>query len=231
MKKPSTRYKELSSTSSLFPLKKMTSLLTTAVDESCQSSGILRGRRRSSVRSFSAVPRFFSSQSNTTRQASSSHLDENPIADDIELAPQLSGTLVDGTSGGQATSGLSPQPKGLGKEISPLRHAHLSDYTSKMTVPKHRPQNSLGAPVDFSLCSTPVSGTSTPRMNSRKGSYDDLFSNTHSLQDYGGMVQDQEKFERMKWRLAAGYFAFFLCGWGDGSACLFASTLITITKY
>lgn len=227
MKKSSTRYKEHTPPPLLsLPSKKMTSLLTTAVDESCQSSGILRGRRRSSVRSFSAVPRFFSSQSNTTRQASSSHLDENPIADDIELAPQLSGTLVDGISG------LSPQPKGLGKEISPLRHAHLSDYTSKMTVPKHRPQNSLGTPVDFSLCSAPVSGTSTPmRMNSRKGSYDELFSNTHSLQDYGGMVQDQEKFERMKWRLAAGYFAFFLCGWGDGSACLFAFTLITITKY
>jgi len=27
----------------------------------------------------------------------------------------------------------------------------------------------------------------------------------------------EKTFERKEWRLAAGYFAFFMCGWGDGS--------------
>jgi len=27
----------------------------------------------------------------------------------------------------------------------------------------------------------------------------------------------EETPERKSWRLAAGYFAFFMCGWGDGS--------------
>lgn len=197
----------------------MTSLLTTAVDESCQSSSTLRGRRRSSVHPLSAVPRlFFSSQPNTTRQASSGQPDENAVVDDIELTPQIPGTLTEGTPGGQ----VSPQSKGSVEEISPLRHAHMSDYAPKMTIPKH--QDSLRSSIDFSSCSATISPRdSTPptRRNSRKGSYDnESLSNTHSLQHYGGAVQDQERFERMKWRLSSGYFAFFMCGWGDGSTYL-----------
>ncbi len=200
----------------------MTSLLTTAVDESCQSGGgTLRGRRRSSVHPLSAVPRLFFSQSNSARQVSSDRPDENAVADDIEPTPWLPDTLADSKSAAQAISGPSPQSKEPAKEISPLRHAHVSDYAPKMIVPRH--QDSLGSTIDYSLCSTSVSPrTPSPPtgMNSRKGSYDDLLSNMHTLQRYSGAVHERErkeKFERMKWRLAAGYFAFFMCGWGDGS--------------
>lgn len=195
----------------------MTTWLTTAVDESCQSNGGLRGRRRSSVHPLAAVPRlFFPTQTSATgHQAPSNYSDESALEDEIELAPRAADTS---RAGGLLASSQPATPVTV---ISPLSHAHVSDYASKMIVPRH--QDSTGSTTDYKVPQTPPSrqdSAPTTAVNSRKGSYDDFVSNMPVLQqssvpaDGGGT---KATFERMKWRLTAGFFAYFMCGWGDGS--------------
>ncbi|KAF9451801.1 MFS general substrate transporter [Macrolepiota fuliginosa MF-IS2] len=107
---------------------------------------------------------------------------------------------------------LSPPP-------TPLSHAHMSDYASKMIVPRH--QDSLGSTIEFPVPSNSVSprgSNTTTAVNSRRGSYDNLLANLPVLQRSSGpdITEKKETFERMKWRLAAGYFAYFMCGWENG---------------
>jgi hypothetical protein len=104
-------------------------------------------------------------------------------------------------------------------QISPLSHAHVSDYATKMVVPRHH--GCSGSTIDFNLISsptTPQSSSSTTAVHSRKGSYDDLALKNPLSEGYGVIpaISEVKTVERMKWRLAAGYFAFFMCGWGDG---------------
>ncbi|KAF7784749.1 hypothetical protein Agabi119p4_914 [Agaricus bisporus var. burnettii] len=192
----------------------MATWLTTAVDESCHTNGEFRGRRRSSVYPLTSVPRlFFPSQSNAVHQASEYYQDESALEDEIELTPRDADPLTN--TGNLFASSKLDSPA---MEISPLSHAHVSDYASKLTVPRHH--DSKGKTADYKEPPTPILGqesTPTTAVSSRKGSYDELISGTTRASaepvDGGGTTRP---FERMKWRLAAGFFAFFMCGWGDG---------------
>lgn len=192
----------------------MSSLLTTAVDESCQSN-TLRGRRRSSVHPLSTVPRLFlSTHPTSTHQPYSDSPDESALSDEIELVSRT--TSVFPENGSKARATLLSRPTVSTTEISPLLHAHVSDYAPKMIVPRH--QDSIGSSIECSVPSTsisPQSSNPTSTVNSRRGSYENLLFNSPVLRRDDG--ERRETFERMKWRLAAGYFAFFMCGWGDGS--------------
>jgi hypothetical protein len=203
----------------------MATWLTTAVDESCHSNGEFRGRRRSSAYPLNSVPRlFFPSQNSGVYQASQKWADESALEDEIELTPSDAGLL---TSTGDLSASSELDSRTI--EISPLSHAHVSDYAPKLTVPRH--QDSKGKTADYKEPSTPISGpnsTPTTAVNSRKGSYEELTSGTRHASseptDGGGATR---RFERMKWRLAAGFFAYFMCGWGDGSK-LTGSSLLSI---
>ncbi|KXN83561.1 Bypass of stop codon protein 6 [Leucoagaricus sp. SymC.cos] len=185
----------------------MTTLLTTAVDESCQMNGVLRGRRRSSVHPLSAVPRLYFAPHSTAEPLS----DGSALADDIELVPKASDPLP----------GDLPAPLETSvAHISPLSIAHVSDYAPKMVVPRH--QDSTGSSMlNLEMTSLPTtpSGFTPTASSSRKGSADNLMSYFPPPEGGDGTVgggREKETFERKKWRLAAGFFAFFMCGWGDG---------------
>ncbi|KAK2462068.1 hypothetical protein APHAL10511_006531 [Amanita phalloides] len=89
-------------------------------------------------------------------------------------------------------------------QISPLTipsipsNAHLPDLATKFTIPRHFDTKS--SPID-------VSTPSTPSL-SRKPSFTELL--------HGNDRPSTPELKRLKWRLAAGYFTYFLCGWGDG---------------
>ncbi|KAF5356364.1 hypothetical protein D9756_004239 [Leucocoprinus leucothites] len=192
----------------------MTTLLTTAVDESCQVNGTLRGRRRSSVHPLSAVPRlFFTPQ--PPSESSSGYFDESAVADD----PEVTSWTSDTSPGGGTT--LLASARSTVAHISPLSHAHFSDYASKMVVPRH--QNSSGV-AEFemtSLPSTPGASSSVTTavnttVNSRKASFENDRTIPPQPERVPNFGEVKETLERMKWRLTAGYFAFFMCGWGDG---------------
>lgn len=108
----------------------------------------------------------------------------------------------------------------------PLREiwlTSLSDYAPKMIVPSH--QNST-APAGMSS-SSPIPGESSKAttivktvVNGTKGYVEQRGVDVASPEQFAEMpnFDEVEKTpERKEWRLAAGYFAFFMCGWGDGS--------------
>lgn len=83
--------------------------------------------------------------------------------------------------------------------------AHVADRLFNAISPRH---SDASLPiVSTDTTTSPV--TSSPPSITRKGSMvsDDL--------------PDQTEIERLKWRLASGYFAYFMCGWGDGGKLRF----------
>ncbi|KAF8640884.1 hypothetical protein AX17_000532 [Amanita inopinata Kibby_2008] len=88
--------------------------------------------------------------------------------------------------------------------LSPPSNAHLPDLATKITIPRHCDAPTVISPSDASTL--PSSSPVTPGP-SRTASWAELIPEGH------GPLQNSE---RSKWRLAAGFFAFFLCGWGDG---------------
>ncbi|KAF5377677.1 hypothetical protein D9615_005185 [Tricholomella constricta] len=92
----------------------------------------------------------------------------------------------------------SPSPPSL----SPLSDAHVSDYFTCTSVDR---QN--GSPTLYTFIPSPtetIIGSGPP---SRKAS---AASSETDVNDYSPDL------ERLKWRLASGFFSYFLCGWGDG---------------
>lgn len=202
-------------------LSEMTSLLTTAVDESCHNN--LRGRRRSSVHPLSAVPRLFTGVQATqssayTCSSYSNSIDECAVSDDIELTSTSASFSLPAVN-----EGSYPPSRPTIPNLSPLSHAHMSDYAPKMIVPRHHDRESTKSfsARDYSSVSSPTSATATPypttAANSRKPSLDDFGTATNSLVLVANIERKERgREERMRWRLAAAYFAYFMCGWGDG---------------
>ncbi|KAJ3561022.1 hypothetical protein NP233_g10451 [Leucocoprinus birnbaumii] len=182
----------------------MTTLLTTAVDETYQVHSTFRGRRRSSV----AVPRLFFTPQSTVlpSESSTGYFDESAVADE----PEVTSWTSDTSPGGGTTPPIASTSAMA--YISPLSHAHVSDYASKLIFE----MTSLPpTPGGLSSASTAVNTA----LNSRKGSFDRSGTTSplgERFNDVPNIGEVKDTLERMRWRLAAGYFAFFMCGWGDG---------------
>ena len=107
--------------------------------------------------------------------------------------------------------------------LSPVTNAHMSDYESKITIPRHH--NTLHMIATFDA-SSPTS--TSPHPASRKLSFTALD---------GESKPALVKLERLRWRLASGFFSYFICGWADGGklfkkqefrrTCSFTSFLVT----
>ncbi|KAF8624766.1 hypothetical protein AX15_005660 [Amanita polypyramis BW_CC] len=81
-------------------------------------------------------------------------------------------------------------------------NAHLPDSATKITIPRHLDATAIIGGISTPTASSPV----TPSFSRKVSSAELLPENVYSSQ----------KIERLKWRLAAGFFTYFLCGWGDG---------------
>ena len=91
--------------------------------------------------------------------------------------------------------------------ISPLSHVRTSEYDTTVAVPRHGPRrDSLIQPYsDYS----PYSSSPSTAVNSRAPSPTKEFDEKN--EEGLSPVQD-----RLKWRLASGFFALFVGGWADG---------------
>ncbi|KIL71036.1 hypothetical protein M378DRAFT_6885 [Amanita muscaria Koide BX008] len=176
--------------------------MSTIVRPAVVNDSCLRGRRRSTIHLINSVPKIFASVSPTPDDNTSEKLlavDEPAVKSSaIDIAPTL-------------TSLTLPFPS----------NAHLPDFATRFTVPRHS-DTSL-SPVDISspLVSPVTSPTTSPPI-SRKASLAELLpeKNVH-------VHEKSPKQERLKWRLAAGFFAFFLSGWGDGVTATVIPYLMT----
>ena len=110
--------------------------------------------------------------------------------------PSCDESALDGDD--DQSEGLSPSPT---DSLSPLAHAQLPDHVSRITIPRHgdKVNTDINAvpslPYINPLATTPES----PQKSSLSVGYEDGFT-----------------MERIRWRLASGFFAYFLLGWGDG---------------
>ncbi|GLB36387.1 hypothetical protein LshimejAT787_0306750 [Lyophyllum shimeji] len=147
----------------------------------------LRGRRRSSHRALDAVPRLLSS----IVPASSSN--DSAISDEPISIPH---DTAEGVYTPDSSKTVTPA------SLSPLSDAHVSDYFTSTAVGRH----SSSAPVLYTLTPSPTE-TLARSIPSRKTS---LASTEKDVSDR------RSELERLKWRLTAGFFSYFLCGWGDG---------------
>lgn len=164
----------------------MSSLLCPMVLESCQTG--LRGRRLSSIDSLTVIPPHFSD--------GSSALEDGALFDETDRHEMI------------ITSVESPTEL-IVPILSPVSDAHMSDYASKITIPRHHHHNTQHtlAACDASL---PTSTSPHTTLVNRKPSFMNCVENK----------SEQVKLERIRWRLASGFFAYFLCGWGDGGKLL-----------
>lgn len=91
--------------------------------------------------------------------------------------------------------------------VSPLANARMSEYATMVTVARH-PSSSIVQPYsDYS----PYSSSPSTAVNSRAP------SPTKEFDDEEGFIPNQD---RLKWRLASGFFACFMGGWADGGKFL-----------
>lgn len=123
--------------------------------------------------------------------SSASPPDESALSDD----PPPSDALC--VNPGARSSELDPP------SLSPLSDAHVSDYFTS-TVPRHN----SAAPMLYTF------GPSSP-------SETIVYSGPSSHKVSSGNLRSESPvslypLEHLRWRLASGFLAYFLCGWGDG---------------
>jgi hypothetical protein len=90
--------------------------------------------------------------------------------------------------------------------LSALAHAQLPDHAPKITIPRH-----FHKPFEIDT-NTYNTAPSLPYSSSPTSAC----GNQEKLSVPGDAHSDVTNMERMQWRLASGFFAYFLCGWGDG---------------
>lgn len=100
----------------------------------------------------------------------------------------------------------------LSEDLTPpavptLARLRLCDEDSKIDVPQNC-HDDLPA-VYICEVSSPSSSSPTSTIPSRKSSVTMLPKTSE---------EEAAKVERLRWRLASAYFAYFLCGWGDGGS-------------
>lgn len=98
--------------------------------------------------------------------------------------------------------------------ISPVSQVRTSDSATIVAVARH--QSLAGESRAYSDHS-PYPSNPTTAVNSRAHSPTEEIDAEY---EYGPRLQD-----RLKWRLASGFFAIFLGGWADGGKLISASSL------
>ena len=108
------------------------------------------------------------------------------------------------------SSTLSTQDRTIRRDIptiSPLSHVRMSNSATIVTVARGRLLDGEPRPyLDYS----PYSSSPTTAVNSRAPS---PTKEIHAGYECDISCRRQD---RLKWRLASGFFAVFLCGWADG---------------
>ncbi len=103
------------------------------------------------------------------------------------------------------TKGVLPSFSVTIPTLSALAHAQLPDHAPKITIPRHF--HNPDTNTYNSVPSLPYSSSPTGAC----GNQEKLL-----LSVPGDFHSDVTNMERMQWRLASGFFSYFLCGWGDG---------------
>ena len=158
----------------------MSSLLRPIVLESIQT-GL---RRRSFISSLTVVPQYLPESPSCSPEDSAVFDSDETDHHEIKTTPVESSTEF------------------VVPVLSPVADAHISDYESKITIPRHNTLHMLAT----SDASSPIS--TSPHPAGRK------------LSSFTTLIGESKpvlvKLERLRWRLASGFFAYFVCGWGDG---------------
>jgi len=102
------------------------------------------------------------------------------------------------------SEGLSPSPTDSLPPLSPLVHAQLPDHEPRITIPRHGDKVPAFNTNVYDVPSLPyISPHATTPESPQKSSLSVAY-------------EDDCTMERIRWRLASGFFAYFLLGWGDG---------------
>ena len=160
----------------------MSSLLRPIVLESFQT-GL---RRRSFISSLTVVPQYLPESSSCAQEDSAVFDSESDETDQHEIV----------------TTPVEYSTEFVAPVLSPITDAHMSDYESKVIIPRHH--NTL---LMIAMSNSPSPTPTSPHPPGRK------FSFTAHI---GESKPSLAKLERLRWRLASGFFAYFICGWGDG---------------
>jgi len=102
------------------------------------------------------------------------------------------------------SEGPSPSPTGSLPPLSPLVNAQLPDHASSIIILRHGDEVPVISTDVYDMSSLPYNIPLDTTLESPQKS---------SL-SVGG--EDDCIMERVRWRLASGFFAYFLLGWGDG---------------
>ena len=94
----------------------------------------------------------------------------------------------------------SPSPTDSLPPLSPLVNAQLPDYASRMIIPRHDDKVSV---INTDVYHMPLPYNTSLATSPQKSSL--------SVSDEDNCIM-----ERIRWRLASSFFAYFLLGWGDG---------------
>jgi hypothetical protein len=149
----------------------------------------------------------------TTPSFAADDSDDSAISDEVSTALEDNESSSAATGPTNTTSSQSPTKPSL----SPLSNAHVSDYFISTAVHRHNVSSSVIPPVEVlsPTMTLPTGGS----LSSHQTSLADLRSNSPA-----GL-------EHLKWRLASGFFAYFLCGWGDGGEIRLHSFDIQLTFF
>ena len=139
------------------------------------------------------------------RLFTTSYLDHNPVFDENDHTDSLTAAPL--------SEDLTPPA------VPALVRLRLCDKNSKIDV--HKNHDDL-PPVYICEVSSPSPSSPTGTVPSRKSSVTILPRTSE---------EDAAKFERLKWRLASAYFAYFLCGWGDGGSHFCACSITYTLTY
>ena len=109
--------------------------------------------------------------------------------------------IADDPSDSTPASPRTPPPL---PDLSTPTRVHVPDHAPKVLVPRH-------ADRAYQRCDTiDTLVASTPSPGSEQRSFIDSPTATGD---------EPVALERFAWGIASGYFAYFLCGWGDGGEC------------
>ena len=123
-----------------------------------------------------------------------------------QCAPHDSNAIVDDDDHpGALSSADNGHQVYVAPTLSTLTHVQLPDHASKVNIARH--YHSLPY-INASQASSPSASSPPTALDNDKASLM-LLSN-------GEPDHTDLKMVRLRWRLASGFFAYFVCGWGDG---------------